>query len=825
MKKFTFIALLATLLCGCAQFADEELNTQKIVAPESIEASFEEPSSRTYVENDKYLRWTAGDEISYFPGVTFNMEYRFTGVTGANNGSFSKVTVGPVTGNELSRNYAIYPYDEDIAVSDEGVISLNLPAVQKYAVNSFGVGANTMVAATNGINDEVLKFRNVGGYLKIKLYGDDVTVKSVKLQGNNNEKIAGPALITATYGNDPTVVMTAEATTSVTIDCEEGVTISDNSETPTEFWFVLPTVTFEDGFTITVTDINDGTFVKSTSNTFTIDRNMIQPMKELNAVIEGGSSPEPEPEPVVPETWKIYYTATDTVSFSYYADNDFGATVVSNEWNSETGKGIITFDGEVTRIPRALFRYCENLTTIKIPESVTSIGAAAFSVCSSLTSITIPEGVTSIEREAFSGCSSLKSFTLPHSIISIGEGAFLGCANLKTIVFHSNLTSLGNNLFNTPIDVYITDIASWCKIDFKGPISNNATTTLYANGVLLEDLVIPEGVSSISSWAFTDCSTLTSVTIPNSLTDIDWDAFDNSNNIQRVNIPNMRTWCSITFSNVTANPLHTNGKLYINDEIVSNVVIPNSVSEIKAYAFYGCSYITSLSMPSTITSIGNEAFYNCTGIDNITIPEKVVSIGDRAFYNCTGTDNIIISESVVSIGDDAFYHCKGSLTINSKSIVENNYSTQDDSPIGTWLNGTYFTHLIIGNDITKLGNLVFNNTYFTDITLPNNLTSIGEHAFANCQNFTSITLPSTISSIGGFSFASCKKLTAVYCKAVNPPATPLDQWFEAWVAFTDNPSNRIIYVPASDDDSIINAYKTADYWKEYADAFEEYEFE
>ena len=379
MKKLSLIALFATLLCSCAQFADEELNTQKIVAPESIEASFEEPSSRTYVENDKYLRWTAGDEISYFPGITFNMEYRFTGVTGANNGSFSKVTVGPVTGNELSRNYAIYPYDEDIAVSDEGVIYITLPAVQKYAENSFGVGANTMVAATNGTNDEVLKFRNVGGYLKIKLYGDDVTVKSVKLQGNNNEKIAGPALITATYGNDPTVVMTAEATNSVTIDCEEGVTISDNSETPTEFWFVLPTVTFEDGFTITVTDVNDGTFVKSTSNTFTIDRNMIQPMKELNAVIEGGSSPDPEPDPVEPAKNEIWYTATKKVTpYAYYI---FGANIVSNVWDKSTGKGVITFDGDVTSIGDWAFNNCESLTSITIPESVTLIGDWAFYGC------------------------------------------------------------------------------------------------------------------------------------------------------------------------------------------------------------------------------------------------------------------------------------------------------------------------------------------------------------------------------------------------------------------------------------------------------------
>lgn len=666
MKKFTFIALLATMLCGCAQFADEELNTQKIVAPESIEASFEEPSSRTYVENDKYLRWTAGDEISYFPGVTFNMEYRFTGVTGANNGSFSKVTVGPVTGNELSRNYAIYPYDEDIAVSDEGVISLNLPAVQKYAVNSFGVGANTMVAATNGTNDEVLKFRNVGGYLKIKLYGDDVTVKSVKLQGNNNEKIAGPALITATYGNDPTVVMTAEATTSVTIDCGEGVTISDNSETPTEFWFVLPTVTFEDGFTITVTDVNDGTFVKSTSNTFTIDRNMIQPMKELNAVIEGGSSPdpepepepdpepEPEPEPVGPANNEIWYKSVDNNIRIPYNRTGFGANYKTNEYDTESGYWIITFDGDVTTVPSSAFSNNNGsfgITEILLPSTLTTIKSGAFSYCLELSSVLIPANVSTIEDRPFTSCSGIKAFygkyassdnrclikdgaiisfatygieqyTTPPEANAIGKYAFYG-ATIKTLTVTENIKMIANDAFSTSLLEYVELPSSITTIP----------SGAFSNCYKLEYCNIPIGISSIGEVAFKNCSKLKTITLPSTVTSIGTNAFKDSK-IETLNI----------LCNIPDNKSSYGTDAYFYSATIGHAIIGKQVTAIGKLAF-GNSNIQKITIGEMVSSLGKYAFSDCKQLTEIYCRALTPPFAEESFSNLATLNKIYVPAS------------------------------------------------------------------------------------------------------------------------------------------------------------------------------------
>jgi hypothetical protein len=140
------------------------------------------------------LRWNAGDQITIFDSNTLNQQYQFDGETGDNGGTFSKVSNSFGTGNDLNCHYAVYPYNKDIKITETGVITATLPAEQSYAENSFGLGANTMVAVTKDVDDTFLKFRNVGGYLKLQLYGENVTVKSITLTGNNNEKLAGKAI-------------------------------------------------------------------------------------------------------------------------------------------------------------------------------------------------------------------------------------------------------------------------------------------------------------------------------------------------------------------------------------------------------------------------------------------------------------------------------------------------------------------------------------------------------------------------------------------------------------------------------------------------------
>lgn len=300
MKKhlFAICTLLVTLASGCTQ--DEMLEKRRLSSMDKTEfnASFENVAdSRTYMEEDAatsklYLRWTKADEITIFRGNTLNQRYQFKGETGDNSGSFRNISSDDfVSYNDLDEpcNYAIYPYNEYTKITEKGVMSVTLPAVQQYAEKSFGLGANTMVAVTQSTGDVNLAFKNVGGFFKFKFYGKDLTIKSVSLQGNNDEKLAGKASMTSPYGSEPAVTMDSEATKILTLDCgDEGVKVGSTKEEATEFWFALPPTKFTKGFTITVTDTEGGTFTKTTEKTFEIKRNTIKPISaiEVETVFE-----------------------------------------------------------------------------------------------------------------------------------------------------------------------------------------------------------------------------------------------------------------------------------------------------------------------------------------------------------------------------------------------------------------------------------------------------------------------------------------------------------------------------------------------------------
>ena len=148
-------------------------------------------------------------------------------------------------------------------------------------------------------------------------------------------------------------------------------------------------------------------------------------------------------------TNQIWYTSTNgevVIPYTYFlAEEQFGATIVSNVYKN--GRGIITFDGDVTEIYMA-FRECSSLESISLPEGITSIGDNAFYGCSSLESITLPSSVTAIGGwGAFLECSSLESITLPEGVQSIGDRTFDGCSSLTSITLPESVTSIGKNAF------------------------------------------------------------------------------------------------------------------------------------------------------------------------------------------------------------------------------------------------------------------------------------------------------------------------------------------------------------------------------------------
>lgn len=390
MKNY-FLALCILLLVGCTKADVESVSYQKIDSPQFY-AEFAEDDTRTFVDEKVRLLWTEGDLLTIFT-TTLNQKYQFDGETGDNSGTFTQISAPQFgTGNNISANYAVYPYSSSTKISNDEVITLSLPATQQYAENSFGPNANTMVAVTSGINDYFLPFKNVGGFLRLQLYGEGVTVKSIQLQGNNSEKIAGKATVVAKYGKSPELEMSDDATEIITLDCGDGVELGATVDNATDFWIVVPPTTFTEGFTITITDTEGLSMTKSTTKEYVVERNVLKSMSAFEVE---------EAELSIPYN-QIWYTSSDGEIVTPYATDVFGANILSNVY--ENGKGVITFDGNVTMIGNSAFRNCSTLINITIPNSISSIGLYAFCNCSGLASITIPDSVNSIEEGTFHSC-------------------------------------------------------------------------------------------------------------------------------------------------------------------------------------------------------------------------------------------------------------------------------------------------------------------------------------------------------------------------------------------------------------------------------------
>ena len=421
MKKWLLLAVVG-LMSACSKSDIEEVNTSIGSESPIFYASLEGgDETRTYLDANQKMRWTADDRVTIFFGENYNREFAFTGETGSTAGSFNqKSTDGFYTAEKVTANYAIYPHQASTQLEVEGYFKFSLPATQSYAQDSFGLNANTMVAVTKTVDDRFLQFKNVCGYLKLNLYGSDVTVKSITLTGNNEEPLAGAATVTPTYGGDPSMAWAASGTTtSLTLDCGDGVKIGATEAEATPFWLVVPPTTFTKGFTVTITDTAGNTFTKSSTSKQTITRNISKNMPAFEVV-----TTESDPSSPVPSN-QIWYTSTDGKIVTPTRTASFGAKITSNIY--ENGKGVITFDGDVKMIGERAFQDCESLVSITLPEGLTTIGYGAFRDCTSLASITLPEGVTTIGSYAFRDCTSLTSIIIPESVTSIGGYAFRFC--------------------------------------------------------------------------------------------------------------------------------------------------------------------------------------------------------------------------------------------------------------------------------------------------------------------------------------------------------------------------------------------------------------
>ena len=347
--------------------------------------------------------------------------------------------------------------------------------------------------------------------------------------------------------------------------------------------------------------------------------------------------------------------------------------------------------------------------------TVIGIGSYAFNYCSNIKSITIPYTVTSVEAEAFKGCTSLRMITVDedNKYFSNDSYGVLYNKNQKKIVSFPPR----NSQINFVIPDSVTTIGAFAFSDCTS----------------LTSIIIPDGVASIGYSAFEGCISLTSITIPDSVTTIgtsafcnctgltelimpvsaeiynDKDTFGDCTNIEKITLTkgtgemqNFTYWCSDD-SGFTSYYQYT--PWYISG--CSEIIIEDGVTRIGSYAFKDC-VSSKLTIPDSVTSIGDYAFQNCTSFKSVILA-GVTSIGDGAFYGCTSLTSAVIPDGIQNIGYELFYNC----------------------------------------------------TNLTSVTIPGSVTSIESFAFKNCTNLTSVLIPDSVSDIDLYAFSGCTNLKEV----------------------------------------------------------------
>ena len=272
-----------------------------------------------------------------------------------------------------------------------------------------------------------------------------------------------------------------------------------------------------------------------------------------------------------------------------------------------------TVEYGITSIGDHAFEGCSGMTELTLPNSVTRIGDGAFCDCSGFTELILPNSVRSIGESAFSGCSGMTELTLPNSIASIGNAAFDGCSGLTELTLPNSITSIGNYAFR--------GCSGMTELTLPNSVRSIGDCAFYGCSGLTE-LILPNSVRSIGDIAFTYCSGLEKITVESG--NSCYDSRDNCNSIIDTEFNTLIVGCK-------------------------NSVIPNSVTSIGYYAFYGCSGLTELTLPDSVASIGDGAFICCSDLSKITSLAEIPPVCGSGVFDRVNKTNCELIVPVISV--------------------------------------------------------------------------------------------------------------------------------------------------------------------------------
>ena len=383
-------------------------------------------------------------------------------------------------------------------------------------------------------------------------------------------------------------------------------------------------------------------------------------------------------------------------------ENAFDSCISLSKMNSEE-ENEINFRDSIELIEKEAFKDCKFIEIINIPDKVKYIDGDAFKGCTSIKRINsdtdgvinIPNCFKEIRKEAFINCLLFKEVNIPKSIKRIGEYAFSDCQYLESIDISDNVVEIGQMAFY--------DCFSLSKIS------------------------IPKSVETIEGGAFYNCISLKSISISDSVKTIGNATFYRCLSLERIDISDLRAWAEIEFESPNANPVLFTHNLYLNDELLTDIIIPDGTTKIGSYAFYSFP-LKKISIPNSVKSIGTRAFELCSSLEEVEMPDNMESIGSKAFLGCSSLSSIIVPDGIQTIENATFANCTSLLSIK----------------------------------------------------IPDSITNIDDYAFSNCLKLSVIIIPKDVERVGLEAFANCMSL-AIFCRANSLPTG----WDLQW-----NPNNR-----------------------------------
>ena len=462
---------------------------------------------------------------------------------------------------------------------------------------------------------------------------------------------------------------------------------------------------------------------------------------------------------------QIWYTTTDGKAITLWENDMFGVNLVSNVY--ENGKGVMTFDGDITSIIEWAFIDDVSLTSITIPNSVTKIEEKAFYRCTSLTDVVMSNNITEIALEAFCECSSLTNITIPNSVTLINSFAFFGCSSLKEITIPSKVTTIGNEAFS--------GCTSMTKVNvqpIEPPyIENDAFLNCRTDLQIFVPAESFDDYKSASSWK-------------------NWNINAETDNTIEETIPNNEIWYTSTDGKVVTPYVKNTFGIAITSNTYKNgkgvIKFDGDVVSLGQSMFCGCTTLKEITIPSSVRTIFPQAFEICSSLTNITIPNSVTSIGILAFEGCSSLTNITIPNSVTQIDDETFAGCYSLESI----VVENGNTVYDSRDNCNAIIKTESNKLITGCRTT---------------VIPDDVEIIGDGSFKDCTFLTNITIPNSVTSIGNLAFYNCVSLSTVDIEATEAPTLGNNAFYAVATSLKINvPTNSV------------SAYKEAAGWSTYA---------